>query len=111
MLWRLARSLLFLFDPERVHRVAVAALRALGWPRGQVLRVLAVQGLALGLAGGVAGALAVWAAAAVTGAAPGASGLAAVTAAGAALLATALAVAGPLAHALGARPADVLRGE
>jgi dihydroorotate dehydrogenase len=31
MLWRLVRSLLFLFDPERVHTLAVALLRFLGW--------------------------------------------------------------------------------
>jgi dihydroorotate dehydrogenase len=31
MLWRALRSLLFRFDPERIHHLAVVALRALGW--------------------------------------------------------------------------------
>jgi dihydroorotate dehydrogenase len=31
MLWRLVRSLLFLFDPERVHAFAVVLLRIVGW--------------------------------------------------------------------------------
>jgi hypothetical protein len=89
----------------------LAALRALGWPRRQVLRLLAAQGLALGLAGGLAGAGAVWGIAAWIGAGPGATARAALAAAGAALLATGLAVAGPLASAAGTRPADTLRGE
>jgi putative ABC transport system permease protein len=94
---------------ERQPQLAV--LRALGWPRRQVLGLLAAQGLALGVAGGLAGALAVWAMAGITGAAPGATGRAAAAAAGAALVATALAIAGPLAYAVGSRPADTLRGE
>src|SRR5574340_808195 len=31
MLWRALRWLLFRFDPESIHHLAVAALRALGW--------------------------------------------------------------------------------
>jgi len=31
MLWRALRWLLFRFDPERIHRLALVALRALGW--------------------------------------------------------------------------------
>ncbi len=31
MLWRAARWLLFRFDPERVHHLAIAVLRVLGW--------------------------------------------------------------------------------
>ncbi len=31
MIWRALRWILFRFDPELVHRLAVAALRALGW--------------------------------------------------------------------------------
>jgi hypothetical protein len=93
------------------RQAQLAALRALGWPRRQVLRVLAAQGLAVGVAGGLAGALAVWAMAGITGAAPGATGSAAAAAAGAALVATALAIAGPLSYAVGSRPADALRGE
>ena len=89
----------------------LAALRALGWPRRQVLRLLAAQGLAMGVAGGLVGALAVWAMAGLTGAPPDATGRAAAAAAGAALVATALAIVGPLAHAVGSRPGDALRGE
>jgi putative ABC transport system permease protein len=93
------------------RQTQLAVLRALGWPRRQVLRLLAAQGLALGVAGGLAGALAVWAMAGITGAAPGATGRATAAAAGAALVATALAIAGPLAYAVGSRPTDALRGE
>jgi putative ABC transport system permease protein len=93
------------------RQAQLAALRALGWPRRQVVRLLAAQGLALGVAGGLAGALVTWAAGAVVGAAPSAVARAAVAALLAALAATALAVAGPLLHAVRSRPAEVLRGE
>jgi putative ABC transport system permease protein len=93
------------------RQTQLAVLRALGWPRRQVLRLLGAQGLALGVAGGLAGALAVWAMAGITGATPGATGRAAAAAGGAALAATVLAIAGPLAYAVGSRPAGTLRGE
>jgi putative ABC transport system permease protein len=93
------------------RQTQLAVLRALGWPRRQVLRLLGAQGLALGVAGGLAGALAVWAIAGITGATPGATGRAAAAAGGAALAATVLAIAGPLAYAVGSRPAGTLRGE
>jgi ABC-type antimicrobial peptide transport system permease subunit len=93
------------------RQAQLAALRALGWPRRQVVELLAAQGLALGVAGGLAGALVTWAAGAVVDAAPSAVARAAAAALLAALAATALAVAGPLLHAVGSRPAEVLRGE
>jgi putative ABC transport system permease protein len=93
------------------RQAQLAALRALGWPKGQVMRLLAAQGLGLGVAGGLAGALVTWAAGTIVGAAPSAVARAAAAALVAALAATALAVAGPLLHAVRSRPADVLRGE
>ena len=46
MLWRALRWLLFRFDPERIHHLAVAALRVLGWrPIARVLRPRAVPSL------------------------------------------------------------------
>jgi len=93
------------------RQAQLAALRALGWPRLQVVRLLAAQGLALGVAGGFAGALVTWSAGAVVGAAPSAVARGTAAALLAALAATALAVAGPLLHAVRSRPAEVLRGE
>jgi putative ABC transport system permease protein len=93
------------------RQAQLAALRALGWPRLQVVRLLAAQGLALGVAGGFAGALVTWAAGTVVGAAPSAVARGTAAALLAALAATALAVAGPLLHAVRSRPAEVLRGE
>ncbi len=93
------------------RQAQLAALRALGWPRAHVLRLLAAQGLALGALGGLAGALAVWAAGAATGAAPDAIGLGALASVLVALVAAALAVLGPLLQASHSRPAELLRGE
>ncbi len=93
------------------RQAQLAALRALGWQRAHVLRLLAAQGLALGTVGGLAGALAVWAAGAATGASPGATVLGALASVLVALVASALAVLGPLLQASHSRPAELLRGE
>jgi dihydroorotate dehydrogenase len=48
MLWRLLRSLLFRFDPERMHALAMGALRVLGWrPLARALRRRAPPALAV----------------------------------------------------------------
>jgi ABC-type lipoprotein release transport system permease subunit len=93
------------------RQAQLAALRALGWRRAHVLRLLAAQGLALGTVGGLAGALAVWAVSAATGASPGATVLGALASVLVALVASALAVLGPLLQASHSRPAELLRGE
>jgi hypothetical protein len=93
------------------RQAQLAALRALGWRRAHVLRLLAAQGLALGAVGGLAGALAVWAVSAATGASPRATVLGALASVLVALVASALAVLGPLLQASHSRPAELLRGE
>ena len=48
MLWRALRWILFRFDPESVHRLALVALRALGWrPLARRLRPRASPALAV----------------------------------------------------------------
>jgi len=48
MLWRALRWLLFRFDPERIHRLALVALRALGWrPIARRIRPRAAPSLAV----------------------------------------------------------------
>jgi len=48
MIWRALRWLLFRFDPERIHALAVAALRLLGWrPLARALRPRAAPSLAV----------------------------------------------------------------
>ncbi len=77
----------------------LATLRALGWSRGLVVRLLAGQALALGLAGGSVGVLAVVAAGKILGAPVQVTLAAALSSLLVALLATGLAATVPLALA------------
>lgn len=93
------------------RRSQLGALRALGWPRSEIVKLIAGQGLSIGTAGGLIGAVAVVVAGLVLKAGPSALELGVAAALGMALLATAIAVAAPLIHAYRASPADALRGE
>jgi putative ABC transport system permease protein len=93
------------------RRVHLATLRALGWPRAEVVKVLIGQAVGLGL---IAAAISVAATIAVgiaLSAAPPVIGGAALVALSMALVSTAIAVVAPLTHAYAADPAAGLRGE
>jgi hypothetical protein len=93
------------------RRVHLATLRALGWPRAEVVKVLIGQAVGLGL---IAAAISVAATIAVgiaLSAAPPVIGGAALVALSMALVSTAIAVVAPLIHAYAADPAAGLRGE
>jgi ABC-type lipoprotein release transport system permease subunit len=93
------------------RRPHLAMLRAMGWPRGEVAKMLLGQAIGLGLIAAaigvtatIAAGLALSAAAlAIAGAASSALGMTAVT--------VAVAVIAPLSHAYTANPAESLRGE
>ena len=93
------------------RRVHLAMLRALGWPRAEVVKMLLGQAIGLGL---IAAAIAV-AASIAAGLALSASTIVILGSAGTALamtvVATGIAVIAPLSHAYTADPAAGLRGE
>jgi putative ABC transport system permease protein len=93
------------------RRVQLATLRALGWPRAEVVKMLLGQAIGLGL---IAAAIAV-AVSIAAGLALSASPVvilgSAATALGMTVIATGIAVIAPLSHAYAADPAAGLRGE
>lgn len=89
----------------------LAALRALGWPRSQVLQVLMTQALGLGVAGGLVASVVIGAVGWLVNAPLSAVTFSAAASCLVALLATVLAVVGPLSHAYRLPAADALRGE
>ena len=93
------------------RRVQLATLRALGWSRAEVVKLLLGQAIGLGL---IAAAISVAATTAVGGALSALSAVivgAAFTALATALVTTGLAVVAPLSHAYAADLATGLRGE
>lgn len=87
----------------------LAALRALGWTRRHIVRLLGGQALAIGLLGGAAGATVTWVGGLLLAASGAGVTVAAGASAAAALSATGIAVAGPLLHAYRTDPSRVLR--
>lgn len=88
-----------------------AALRALGWPRRALLRVILGQAAVIGVSGGLFGALATMFFATILSAPLAASATASAVAALGGLLAAVCAGLGPALHAVRSRPGEVLRGE
>jgi ABC-type antimicrobial peptide transport system permease subunit len=93
------------------RRVQLATLRALGWPRIEVVKLLLGQAIGIGLvAAAIAIAITIAAGVALS-ASVAAIGGSAAAALGMAVIATAIAVVAPLTHAYTADPAAGLRGE
>lgn len=94
---------------ERQRHLAVR--RALGWPVASVLRMLAVQALALGVIGGLVGTAVTWGLGSVLGAPIGSqlAGMGISALAGG--IAGMLAAVGPILHAGRSTPIQLLRGE
>jgi hypothetical protein len=89
----------------------LATLRALGWPRLSIVRLLAIQAATLGLVGGTIGAILVVIGGVAFKAPPVAIVLSGLLDCLLAMVVTALAVVGPLFHAYYLSVADALRGE
>jgi ABC-type lipoprotein release transport system permease subunit len=93
------------------RRIHYAALRALGWPKSQVIGLLFTQALALGIGGGLLGSIAVGGAGLVLNAGMQSLAVGAVAGWGIAVATTSLAAIGPIILAYRLEPADALRGE
>ena len=93
------------------RRVHLATLRALGWPRAEVVKVLIGQAVGLGLIAAAISVAATTAVGVALSASPLVIGGAALVALAMALLTTGIAVVAPLSHAYAADPAAGLRGE
>lgn len=93
------------------RRSILGALRALGWPRAEVARLLFDQAAILGLMGGAFAAILVVGVGVGLHASWQAVALGLLVGAGTSLVATGVAAVVPLAHAYRARPADAMRGE
>jgi putative ABC transport system permease protein len=93
------------------RRTHLAALRALGWTRRNVVLLLAGQALALGLVGGGLAAVAVWGLGMALDASDGAVSLAIAVGVAAGLGSAAVAALAPLWLAYRADAAQILRGE
>lgn len=93
------------------RRVQLATLRALGWPRMEVVKLLLGQATGIGLvAAAIAVTISIAAGLALSASVAAVVGSAA-TALGMTVIATAIAVIAPLTHAYAADPAAGLRGE
>jgi FtsX-like permease family len=93
------------------RRVHLATLRALGWPRIEVVKLLLGQAIGIGLvAAAIAVAISIAAGLALSASVAAIVGSVA-TALGMTVIATAIAVIAPLTHAYAADPAAGLRGE
>jgi putative ABC transport system permease protein len=93
------------------RRTELGTLRAVGWPRQEVLKLLLAQAFALGLVGGVGAALLVVVTGVILSARATAIEVGVIAALAMALLGIAVAVIVPITHAFSASPADALRGE